>query len=218
MAGFNQSVLNILFGQDKATIGMIQIDATVQETHVTTAEVTENPVEDGASVVDHVQLRPVEITIEGVISDTPLGLPILQNIVAVGRTVATIFGKQRRSVDAYNALLKLQKERKPFTVTTGLKVYPNMILTELSVPRTSQTSRAIHFTAVMREVVIVKSQEVAATKFSDDVKDRAPATKDRGQKKTDLIPDVRPESGAASSLTKVTKESRGASWLVQIFG
>lgn len=165
----------------------IIVDATVSEEHVSDCDVTENPVEDGAKITDHVQLKPKKLTIEGVISDAPLGYAIVGNIQNLVRSVSTLFGKKARSQDAFDDLLKLQESRKPFTVTTGLKRYNNMIMESLSVPRTSQTGAAIHFKAVMKEIRIVKSQ-TALKSLADKAKNIGSKAKDLGQKVTDAVP------------------------------
>ena len=195
--------LNSLSGVLRQTIGGlagIVIDATIREEHQTEAISTENPVEDGADVTDHVRLKNAQLTIDGVISDTPLGYAIIGNIQNVVRTVSTLFGKSARSVDAYNDLLELQKSRQPFTVTTGLKRYKNMILSSLSVPRDYSTGRAIHFTAVFKEIRIVASKS-GALSLSSSVADAGSKTKDLGNKITP----------AAEAGNKVTTESENSS-------
>lgn len=161
----------------------ITVDATVNEEHNSNAKTTDNPIEDGASVVDHVQIEPKILTIEGVISDSPLGFPVIGNIQNVVRTVTTLFGKSSRSIDGFNELVKLQETRTPFTVITGLKRYENMIMEELSVPRTSQTGRAIHFRAKFKQIIIVssKSISVANNKIASTAKKTASATVDKGK-------------------------------------
>jgi len=226
------SVLGILFGQKRTIIGGkddgvggvlsrlsadlpkflntttgIVVDATISEEHTSSCDLTENPVEDGAKVTDHVQLKPSELTIEGVISDSPLGYAIIGNIQNLVRSVATLFGRSSRSTDAFNNLRKLQESRKPFTVITGLKRYTNMIMTDLSVPRTATTGGAIHFRAVMKEIRIVKSKSAGGGSLSSSVSDLGSPTKDLGSKVTDAVPVSSPLSATSNS---VSAESQGS--------
>lgn len=229
-------VLGIVFGQRRSVIGVkteglggelgrlrgilrqtiggvagIVVDATVAEEHITTAEVSDNPIEDGADVTDHVQMRPVQLTIDGVISDTPLGYAVVGNIQNVIRTTETLFGGKSRSIDAYNDLLALQRSREPFTVYTGLKRYENMIMTELSVPRTAQTGNAIHFRCVMRQVTIVKSG-FTPNNLSESIKNLASDTVNRGNKVTPAVPatdDLAQDSTALTSQDQASILSRG---------
>ena len=168
----------------------IVIDATVSEQHTTSCDLTENPVEEGAKITDHVQLKPAELSIEGVITDTPLGYAVIGNIQNLIRSVSTIFGGSSRSLDAYNELIKLQQSRKPFTVLTGLKRYKNMIITELSVPRTAQTGKSLQFKATMKEIRIVKSQTTTAPATSTPA--LAGATRNAGQQASSPVPSTSP--------------------------
>lgn len=171
-----------------ATSKGIVVDASVSEDHVSSCEPTDNPVEGGAKITDHVQLNPKQLTVEGVISDSPLGFAVIGNIQNIARAVATVFGNSVRSIDAYNELVELQESRIPFTVVTGLKRYENMILMNLTVPRTVQTGRAIHFKAVMREIVIVNSEVTPNSALGSGVRNVAGKTKDNGQKVTSPVP------------------------------
>lgn len=198
-------------GWTAKTLNGITIDASVSEEHVTSCEVTENPVEDGVNIADHVQINPAQLTIEGVISDAPLGFAVIGNIQNVSRSVASFFGKSSRSIDAYNELLKLQKSRQPFTVVTGLKRYTNMIMVELSVPRTKDTGAAVHFRAVMKEIRIVKSKE--SSSFSFGVSNLAAGTSDHGQKVTSP---VIPSSTISDQSSSITDGSKNESFLFRL--
>jgi len=58
----------------KAQIGFLKLDASLKESHNRTARVTENEIEDGSVISDHVKLDPKTLTMEGVISDTPISI------------------------------------------------------------------------------------------------------------------------------------------------
>ena len=160
------------------------------------------------------QLKPAELSIEGVITDTPLGYAVIGNIKNLIRSVSTIFGGSSRSLDAYNELIKLQQSRKPFTVLTGLKRYKNMIITELSVPRTAQTGKSLQFKATMKEIRIVKSQTSAAPASAAPA--LSGATRNAGQQASSPVPATSPyvaETPRPGSLL-----SRGASALSSALG
>lgn len=170
----------------RTTVGIV-LDALVSEEFSSKCDVTEYPVESGAVIADHVQMRPIELTIQGVITDSPLGYAVIGNIQNLVRSVSTLFGQTSRSIDAFNELLELQKKRIPFTVVTGLRRYENMIMTELTVPRTAQTGGAIHFSATMKEVKIVSSQHTNL-KLSSSVAKLGAKITDLGGKTTQTTP------------------------------
>lgn len=57
------------------SIGTVVVDASVNEVHSLPATVTEHPVEQGADVTDHVRLQPLSLTIQGLITNNPIGKP-----------------------------------------------------------------------------------------------------------------------------------------------
>jgi len=181
------ALLNILFGRKtKASIGGITIDAVIEDDHERDCEVTENPVEDGANVTDHVHLKPVHLTINGVISDTPIDFGILNNLATgnisgLSNSVKSL-GGSKRSIEQYNKLVELQKKREPFEVVTGLRVYKNMILKRLQVQRNAQKGQAIHFTAELMEIKIIGSGVLGSFNLSDDVQDLASPNRNQGRK------------------------------------
>jgi hypothetical protein len=51
-------------------------------------------------------------------------------------------------------------------VVTGLKVYRNMVIQSLTIPRNPKTSNGLHFTAAFKEIRIVQNQFTRAPKTS----------------------------------------------------
>jgi hypothetical protein len=175
-------ILSFLFSQEHAKIGGLLIDASVSETHSIEAEVTEYPVENGATVSDHIQVKSPELTMEGVITDAPLGYFIIGNIENIVRSVSVLFGGSKRSIDGYNVLVNLQRNRIPFDVFTTLRKYENMVIKSLKVVRTSATGASIHFTAVLKQINIAVSEVDTSTRLAPVAKNIAAKKKDDGQK------------------------------------
>jgi hypothetical protein len=84
---------------------------------------------------------------------------IVDNIESVSRGVDTVekalnwknIGSY--SITAMEALIKLQEQRLPITLVTGIKVYNNMILTKMVVPRDPNTGRALFFDLEFSEIM-----------------------------------------------------------------
>ena len=67
------ALLSLIFGEKiKARVGLVELDASLSESHSMNATVTEYPVEEGADIADHIRRQPDTITISGIVSDTPL--------------------------------------------------------------------------------------------------------------------------------------------------
>lgn len=134
------------FGLQVVQIDGYPIDATLSEDHTFSAEVTEYPVEKGADLTDHVRSKPLKITLDCVVSDSPIGV------------VATHATRKDGSVPSsaiYERLLDLRSKGEPITIITSLNVYKNMVLSDLSVPRASGEPHQLHFRAQFTEVIIV---------------------------------------------------------------
>lgn len=175
----------IIFKQNQKTIGGFVIDATVQEIHNTQIEVTDNPVDEGVVVSDHAENKPDTVTMDCVISDTPLGFAFVQSVKNIKTTVESYLGKDKRSLDFYNRFVQMAKKREPIDVVTTLKKYSNMLITSISVPRTADTGGGLIFTVELREVRIVSSQTGVVETQSPRVRDSAKKTKDTAQKKVE---------------------------------
>jgi hypothetical protein len=197
------TILGIIFGQDESNIGGIAVDASVTESHSSPCEITENPVEDGSTISDHAQIKPKELTIDGVITDTPLYFPIIQNIMGIVNKVQELFGKDSRSIDAYNKFISLQNTREPFTVITGLRKYDNMMLENFTVDRTAKSGGAIVFKAKMKQVVIAESKSGGTSMFSSSLSSLGGSTKDLGKTVSNAVDEVSPNS-VASDLTETS--------------
>jgi ribosomal protein L15 len=52
----------------------LRFDALVSEAPDYTAVPTQSQVEDGATISDHVTLKPVKLVVQGIITDTPVSL------------------------------------------------------------------------------------------------------------------------------------------------
>ena len=187
MAG---SILNILFGTKTTQIGNIQLDVATQETHNARSYTTTNPVEDGVDITDHVRLMPLEITLTGVISDTPSVFNLIKNpSLSTTNFVTTILGTSKRSIDAYNKIMELRKSRTPFTVITNLNVYDDMILEDFTVERNAYTANAIHFTAKMKQIKIVGTNiiDLPPARIGSSVNKIAQSTQNLGSRTTNLL-------------------------------
>lgn len=94
-------------------------------------EVTKYPVEEGADITDHIRDMPEQITLECIVSDSPIGDiandPTRQ--IAAGPDGNTPLP----SADALAKLRDLKAARKPFPVETSLGVFAMMAFLDLQV-------------------------------------------------------------------------------------
>lgn len=140
-------VLSLLFGRKYAqtNVGGVFLDATLTEDHQYNSRVTSYPIEDGTIISDHIINEPETLSITGIVSDTPLAfLPPFN-----------------RSSDAFNRLVRIQNNKERITVVTGIKVYTNMVITSLQVPRNTQTGQSLTFIIELQKLIVDSSVRLA---------------------------------------------------------
>lgn len=133
------------FGLPNA-MGALVLDATLEESHEFGARVTEFPIEGGAIITDHVALQPRTLTLQGFVTDTPLALANF----SLGRS---------RTASSYFLLEEMWRARIPFAVVSRLKLYENMVIESLVIPKDKEG--ALRFTCTMKQLTFVSGQNVA---------------------------------------------------------
>lgn len=111
-------------------IGPVKLDVVISEKHTSSIDITGNPIETGAEVNDHAYIKPKEVTLE----------------IASSNASAT-----------YEALIRFQESRVPFYLTTGLKIYKNMLVQSINATRDKTNSRILFGTIDLKEVIIVST-------------------------------------------------------------
>src|SRR3989337_1093768 len=72
---------------------ILELDASISETHSSTINISENTIEDGSIISDHIDLQPKELKIDGLVSNTPLGI----REIIIGNTAGIVGGILGRS-------------------------------------------------------------------------------------------------------------------------
>lgn len=117
-------------------IGPIQIDCWITEKHSSSIGITEIPVESGAKITDHSYVEPKKLDID--------------------------FANEQAAI-SYQALVRFQESRSPFTIVSGLTVYTNMLIREIGAERDAETHGILKGTASLQEIIIVHSASAPAT-------------------------------------------------------
>ena len=133
----------------KTNIGGYFFDGFIKVDHSIELQTTSNPVETGASIVDHAYVKPAELTMEVMMSD------VHQSLVPEQFTGASF-----RSVNAWQVLRKLQSDRIPMSVLTRLGLYTNMLITKLTASDTAETFRALSAEVTLREIPVARVKTV----------------------------------------------------------
>ena len=150
-------------------IATVAIDASEHEKHSTQVDITDSPVEQGADVSDSLRKKPQELTITGIVSNFVIAGGPSQTIVVSNEDaepdsdfqfLSSSSWAQGRAEEAYATLEGLAGSSTLFQVVTSLRVYDNMALKSLEVPRDATTGHALRFTATFKELIIVNNATV----------------------------------------------------------
>jgi hypothetical protein len=143
--------------------GNVELDAVLEEGHEWSAEVTSNPVEDGAPVSDHIIENPDKLKMRCFVTDAPLNASSsMTNFV---NSIVGSLGEGSRAFDnrtqnAFDLLHELMKLKMEMTVYTKHRTYDSMILTNVTIPRSAADGEALEFTAEFMSIRKVATQIV----------------------------------------------------------
>ncbi len=197
----------VQFQSDRLTAGILELDASLNENHNASASVTGHPIELGAEISDHIFLNPRRYTVEGIVSDSPVSFLAI-GAVSIG-AITDLTGGVSPSINAFQELNNLLESREPFDIVSGLHFYEDMVITDLTFPKSFDIGRAIRFTAQLQQLTFVESTEIAvagATAVSPGVPDTAAPTAEMGA--TPTTPPAAPTptpSEDASYLSRMTE-------------
>lgn len=113
-------------------------DVSVHEEHVAESEITDNPIEGGGFVTDHIQDLPTVLSIEIGHSNAPANLLSDRNPI--------------RHLTIWAKLEALKATQIPFIVVTSLKRYNNMIIQRMSLPRDKDSTTVSYISLTLRQV------------------------------------------------------------------
>lgn len=179
----------VSFTQDDSTFNLTCL---TQESHDLTNAITDNPVETGSSVVDHVQRQPRKYTLSGLVSDAPVTLLDLADAFS------------SRMTKAYNYMEALWESGNPVTIKTKFKTLENMVLESLSVPRSRQTGNAFSFSATFKEVTVVDTEASTVSPVSKKATAKQAAPNENKGKQATQAPSTAGGSSFGSILSNLT--------------
>lgn len=179
---------------------LLELDLAVSEEHSYRNAVSSYPVEEGLDITDHVRAEPERLTLEGFVTNAPI-----KYLAALRDNPITSGAGKDRVVTAYEVLLGIAGYKmvqpsgsnwggtalsKPVLVDiyTSLRVYTDMILETLTVPRDNGTGDALRFKAEFVKIRKVSTQ-ATTIRYTNEKKygsgganDQAQDTVDNGKK------------------------------------
>lgn len=150
----------------------IEVDAIISENQSYSNSITKFPIESGSFINDNVVRNPEKITLVGFVTNYPISIfGSLSNPLS-GRNV---FDNALKTQTAYENLLRISGRTRPVqfdteqpdwsltnsiflcTLYTTHRIYTDMFLETLSIPKDSNSGDSLEFTAEFVKVVFVDS-------------------------------------------------------------
>lgn len=157
-----RGIYDITFS-DGSTMGDIIPQIVEEEMLIDQMEITQHPVEQGASIADHAFKRPTEITVKFSWSNS--FSPTSANINSALSYQSFFSGAGLTQNDAvYQSLLKLQVQRGLFTLYTGKRIIDNMLLKTIALEVNSKKENSLHAVLTCEQLIIVQTETVPLTK------------------------------------------------------
>jgi len=138
---------------------LIEFDATLSEDHGQSVSVVSHPVEDGADITDHIRRLPETLSINAVVSNTPI--LFLASLNAEGIDGGD---PRTRAESAFTFLKDSMAEGKVFSVFTTLRTYKSMTISSLACARDKESGNIVNLSIDMVEVIKAETELTDAPK------------------------------------------------------
>lgn len=158
-------------GQPSFLANLLFFDATLKEGHRAKNVITRQPVEQGVDITDHVRPEPDELSLDAIITNSPLNSDGLDP------------NSVNNASAAYQLLLSLKNDATFLSVSTALRDYDNMIISSIDVDRDKTTGQVLAVKLAFQSVLLVSSQQVPIP-----AKPSGTAKKQEGMKPTTTLP------------------------------
>lgn len=150
----------------KRSIGQFSATVTLEEVGTDELEITQHPVQQGASITDHAYMKPATVNIKVMWNDNDAPL-----------------------AETYKNLLDLQSSREPFDVVTGKRTYRNMLIKSLGQTNDVQTENILSISLQLQEIFITAVEVVTVPERAKQKNaGKTGATENAGQKSAQETP------------------------------
>lgn len=151
-----------LFGVQRAylyvedTLETIEFDASVTETHNSTAEITQHPVEEGVDIGDHIRKLPDDLSVNVIVSNNP---PIILASLRA-QPIVGFSDPASRAEDAHTFLRSVMNSNQTVGFSTTLRDYVHMAITSMAVDRDATTGNIANINMSLKEIKIATTETV----------------------------------------------------------
>lgn len=159
----------LFYPKEGYKVGSVELDLILDEDHSKSAQVTENPLQDGRAISDGIFLELQEGSLTGLVTNHSVKIAEerakqldLQTSEAL-LDEAENYKLENRAKQAWIDLKAVMNAKQPVTIVTSLEVYDNVAITNISTERNGDSGDALEIKVSFRQILTVSLLEHEVT-------------------------------------------------------
>ena len=159
----------LFYPKDGYKVGSVELDLILDEDHSKSAQVTENPLQDGRAISDGIFIELQEGSLTGLVTNhsvkiaeeraKQLELQDSETLMAEAEN----YQLENRAKQAWVDLKAVMDAKQPVTIVTSLEVYDNVAITNISTERNGNSGDALEIKVSFRQILTVSLMEHEVT-------------------------------------------------------
>ena len=182
----------LFYRKEGYSVGGVSLDLILDENHSKSAEVTENPLQDGRAISDGIYVKLREGSLTGLVSNH--SLKHTEDIAEENRNAEGILNiaqrqpLKNRAAEAWNELKAIMDAKQTVTIVTALEVYENVAVTNIETTLDGESGDALAIRLTFKQVKTVQlvedevSLKMDPENMETDINRISANLKDGGQK------------------------------------
>ena len=149
----------LFYPKEGYKVGSVELDLILDEDHSKSAQVTENPLQDGRAISDGIFLELQEGSLTGLVTNhsvkiaeeraKQLELQDSETLMAEAEN----YQIENRAKQAWVDLKAVMDAKQPVTIVTSLEVYDNVAITNISTERNGDSGDALEIKVSFRQIL-----------------------------------------------------------------
>lgn len=159
----------LFYPKEGYKVGSVELDLILDEDHSKSAQVTENPLQDGRAISDGIFLELQEGSLTGLVTNhsvkraeeraKQLELQDSETLMAEAKN----YQLENRAKQAWVDLKAVMDAKQPVKIVTSLEVYDDVAITNISTERNGDSGDALEIKVSFRQILTVSLMENEVT-------------------------------------------------------
>ena len=159
----------LFYPKEGYKVGSVELDLILDEDHSKSAQVTENPLQDGRAISDGIFLELQEGSLTGLVTNHSVKIAEKRAKQLELKDSETLMAEaenyqlENRAKQAWVDLKAVMDAKQPVTIVTSLEVYDNVAITNISTERNGDSGDALEIKVSFRQILTVSLMEHEVT-------------------------------------------------------